>query len=62
VKGFERANGVKVPYRIVGRRPGDVEAVWADTTLAAEELGWRSDRPLDETLRSAWKWEQRLRK
>ncbi len=57
VKGFERANGVKVPYRIVGRRPGDVEAVWADTTLATTELGWHSDRPLEETLRSAWAWQ-----
>jgi UDP-glucose 4-epimerase len=60
VKGFERVNGVKVPYRIVGRRPGDAEAVWADTTLATEELGWRSDRPLDETLRTAWAWQQHL--
>ena len=62
VKGFERVNGVKVPYKIVARRPGDVEAVWADTTLAAEELGWRSDRPLDETLRTAWAWQQHLTK
>jgi UDP-glucose 4-epimerase len=62
VKGFERVNGVKVPYKIVARRPGDVEAVWADTTLAAEQLGWRSDRPLDETLRSAWAWQQHLAK
>jgi UDP-glucose 4-epimerase len=62
VRGFERVNGVKVPYRIVGRRPGDVEAVWADTTLAAEELGWRSDRPLEETLRTAWAWQQHLGK
>jgi UDP-glucose 4-epimerase len=60
VKGFERVNGVRVPCRIVGRRPGDVEAVWADTTLAAEDLGWRSDRPLDETLRTAWAWQQHL--
>lgn len=60
VEGFERANGVPVPYRIVGRRAGDVEAVWADTTLAGEELGWRSDRPLDETLRSAWKWQKSI--
>ncbi|MDR2883201.1 MAG: UDP-glucose 4-epimerase GalE [Alistipes sp.] len=61
VKGFERANGVKVPCRVVGRRPGDVEAVWADTTLAATILGWRSDRPLDETLRTAWAWQLSLK-
>ncbi len=61
VNGFERANGVRVPYKIVGRRAGDAEAVWADTTLAAEELGWRAEQPLDETLRSAWKWQLHLR-
>jgi UDP-glucose 4-epimerase len=60
VKGFEEANGVKVPHKIVARRPGDVEAVWADTTLAARELGWHSDRPLAETLRSAWAWQKNL--
>ena len=57
VKGFERATGVKVPYRVVGRRAGDVEAVWADTSLATKELGWHSERPLEETLRSAWAWQ-----
>lgn len=61
VMTFERVNGVKVPYKVVGRRAGDVEAVWADTTLANTELGWKAERPLDETLRSAWAWEKRLR-
>ncbi len=60
VDGFERVSGMKVPQRVVPRRPGDIEAVWADTTLAATELGWHSDRPLDETLRSAWQWQKRL--
>jgi UDP-glucose 4-epimerase len=62
VRGFEDVNGVKVPHKIVGRRAGDVEAVWADTTLAARELGWRSDRPLSETLRSAWEWQKNQEK
>ncbi|MDR2891345.1 MAG: UDP-glucose 4-epimerase GalE [Alistipes sp.] len=62
VHGFERANGVKVPYKIVARRPGDAEAVWADTTLAATELGWRATRTLEQTLRSSWRWEQQLKK
>ena len=62
VEGFERANGVEVPRRIVARRPGDVEAVWADTTLAADELGWRASRPLEETLRTAWQWQLSLSK
>ncbi len=62
VKGFESVNGVKVPYRIIGRRPGDVEAMWADTTLATTELGWHSERTLPETLRSAWAWQLSLKK
>ncbi len=61
VNAFERVNGVKVPHKIVGRRPGDVEAVWADTTLANNELGWKAVRSLDETLASAWAWEKHIR-
>ncbi len=61
VKAFERVNGVKLNYRITGRRNGDVEAVWADTSLANRELGWRAVRSLDETLASAWKWEKHVR-
>jgi UDP-glucose 4-epimerase len=62
VNTFEKVNDLKLNYKIVDRRPGDVEAVWADTTLAGNELGWTSARPLDETLRSAWEWEKHLRK
>ncbi len=61
VNAFERVNGVQVPHKIVGRRPGDVEAVWADTTLANTELGWKAERTLDQTLASAWAWEKHLR-
>ena len=58
---FEKANGLKLPYKIVGRRSGDVPAVWADTTLANKVLGWKAGRDLDDTLRSAWAWEKHLR-
>ena len=58
---FERVNDLKLPYKITPRRPGDVPAVWADTTLANEELGWKAERSLDDTLRSAWKWEKHVR-
>ncbi len=61
VRTFEKVNGLKLNYKMVGRRPGDVESVWADTRLANEELGWRAERPLDETLRSAWEWEKHVR-
>lgn len=58
---FEKANDLKLPYKIVGRRDGDVPAVWADTTLANNELGWKAERDIDDTLRASWNWEKRLR-
>ena len=61
VNGFERSNGLKLNYRVAPRRAGDVTAVWADTTLANEELGWRAERELEDTLRSAWAWERHVR-
>lgn len=61
VSSFMKVNGVDVPYKIVGRRSGDVEAVWADTTYANTELGWKAERKLDETLASAWAWEKHVR-
>jgi len=61
IHGFQEATGEKLPYRIEGRRAGDVEQVWADTTLANKELGWHAESSLKETLASAWKWEQYYR-
>lgn len=61
VEGFQRVNGLKLPYKIVGRRAGDVPAVWAETSLANEKLGWKAERSLDETLASAWAWEKHIR-
>lgn len=58
---FEKVNGVKVPHKIVGRRAGDIEKVWADPSYANKVLGWTANTPLVDTLRSAWKWQQRLR-
>lgn len=58
---FEQANNLKLPYKIVGRRAGDVPAVWADTALANKVLGWKAERDLDDTLRAAWAWEKHLR-
>jgi len=57
---FERVNGVKVPYKIVGRREGDIEKVWADPSYANNELGWIATETVEETLRSSWLWEQKL--
>ena len=61
VRTFERVNDLKLNYKVAPRRAGDVVAVWADTTLANEELGWVAERPLDETMRSAWEWEKYVR-
>ncbi len=61
VSSFERVNELKLNYKIAPRRPGDVVAIWADTTLANEELGWKAERSLDDTLRSAWEWEKHVR-
>ena len=60
IQSFERISGQKLSYRLVGRRPGDVEKVWADTSLANKELGWKAEKSLDDMMRSAWKWEQML--
>ena len=61
VESFQRVNDLKLNYKIAPRRPGDVVAIWADTTLANEELGWKAERSLDDTLRSAWAWEKNVR-
>ena len=61
VRTFEQVNDLKLNYKVAPRRAGDVVAVWADTTLANKELGWTAERPLDETMRSAWEWEKYVR-
>jgi UDP-glucose 4-epimerase len=61
IKTFEKVSSVRLNYRITGRRPGDIEQVWADTSLANSELGWEAVSTLEETLASAWKWEQYYR-
>jgi UDP-glucose 4-epimerase len=57
VKAFERACGREIPYEVVGRRAGDLAATWADTTRAAEELGWRATRSVDDMCADAWRWQ-----
>lgn len=60
VNAFEKVNGVKLNYKFAPRRPGDVVAIWADTQLANNELGWRAERSVEDTLAAAWAWEQRI--
>ena len=61
VNAFDKATGEKLNYKIVGRRSGDVESVYADTKYANEELGWKAEIGLEETLLSAWNWEKYIR-
>lgn len=61
VKAFEKTTGIKLNYRIVDRRQGDIEKIWADTAFANTELGWKAEKGIEETLLSAWNWEKRIR-
>ena len=61
LNAFERSTGVKVPHKIVGRREGDIEQIWADPKKANEVLGWQAEANIDDVMRSAWLWQQRLR-
>ncbi len=61
INTFEKATGVKVPHKIVGRRDGDIEKVWADPSYANNVLGWTADSTLEDTMSSAWAWQCKLR-
>ena len=58
IRSFEKVSGIDLKYKIVDRRPGDIEKVWADTSLANKELEWKAERGLDEMMLSAWNWEK----
>ena len=61
VKQFESATGVKLNYAMAPRRPGDVEQIYANAAYAEQELNWKAEKTLEETLASAWEWEKKLR-
>ena len=58
VHAFEEANGVKIPYKIVGRRPGDIATCYSDPTKAKEVLGWQAKRGLAEMCEDSWRWQK----
>jgi UDP-glucose 4-epimerase len=60
IASFERVTGIKLNYRITDRRPGDIEKIWADPSLANKELGWRTQSSLDEAMKTAWEWEKKI--
>ena len=61
IKSFERVTGLKLKYKIVGRRAGDIEKIWADPSFANKELGWKTLSSLDEAMKTAWDWENVIR-
>lgn len=61
INAFEKVNGVKVPYKIVGRRTGDIVKVWGNPSKANNILGWKAEISVEETMRTAWNWQLKLR-
>ena len=59
LRAFERASGRAIPYRVEGRRPGDIAASYADTSKARRELGWSTRFDLDDMCRDAWRWQSK---
>lgn len=57
VSAFEKACGRPVPYKIVGRRPGDIAMCYADVTLAERELGWKAQRSIEQMCVDSWRWQ-----
>lgn len=60
IQSFERVSGKKLNYKIVARRAGDIVSAYADTTKANKDLGWKSEYTLDQAMKSAWDWEQKV--
>jgi UDP-glucose 4-epimerase len=58
VRAFERASGRPVPHELVARRPGDIDACFADPTFAREHLGWQARRDLDQMCADTWRWQR----
>ena len=60
IQSFERVSSMKLNYKIVERREGDIISAYADTNKASEVLGWKTRSTLDEAMASAWKWQQKV--
>ena len=61
IRSYERVSGQPLPFKIMKRRLGDIEQIWADTTQANQELGWKAESSLDEAMKTAWDWENHYR-
>lgn len=58
-KAFERASGKAVPYKIAGRRAGDIAECYADPKLAEKELNWKAERDINEMCEDIWRWQSK---
>lgn len=58
IDAFRRASGREIPYRVAGRRPGDLAAFWADAGRAQRELGWRATLGIDRMCADTWRWQR----
>ena len=61
VDAFEKSTGVKLNWTFAPRRSGDIEKVWANPEKANNVLGWKAETSLEDTLKSAWNWQVKLR-
>ncbi|TAH19628.1 MAG: UDP-glucose 4-epimerase GalE [Cytophagales bacterium] len=61
IHAFEKVSGVKLNYKMKGRRDGDVAAIYSDTTMSEQKLGWKTSIGIEEMMSSAWKWQQLLK-
>lgn len=61
IRVFEKVSGKSLNYKIVERRKGDIEQIWAQPDRANNVLGWKATETIEDTMASAWKWQQRLR-
>ena len=60
IKSFEKVSGESLNYKVVGRREGDIVKVYSHTKLANDELGWKTEKELDDMMLSSWNWEKSL--
>ncbi|OBX04320.1 UDP-glucose 4-epimerase [Gallibacterium genomosp. 3] len=58
VHAFEKVNNIKIPYRLTDRRPGDIATCYSDPSLALKELGWKTERGLEQMMKDTWNWQK----
>ncbi len=57
IESLKEASGRDVPYKVVGRRPGDIASCYADVSLAEKELNWKAELGIDRACADSWRWQ-----